>query len=42
MTLKDEGRAAIIMAYGKAISMIIGSLGITLSAIILLIWRLCG
>lgn len=42
MNTKDAGKVAIIMAYGKTISMVIGSLGTAISAIILLIWRLYG
>lgn len=42
MNTKDAGKVAIIMAYGKTISMVIGSLGTAISAIIILIWRLYG
>lgn len=42
MSTKDAGKVAVIMAYGKSISLVIASLGGLITAIIALIWKIFG
>ena len=42
MSTKDAGKVAIIMAYGKSISLVLASLGGLITAITALIWRISG
>ncbi|MDQ1207287.1 hypothetical protein QE380_000210 [Acinetobacter baylyi] len=42
MSTKDAGKVAIIMAYGKSISLVIASLGGLISAITFLVWKVFG
>ncbi|MEN5171485.1 hypothetical protein ABE427_01920 [Acinetobacter higginsii] len=42
MSTKDAGKVAIIMAYGKSISLVLGSLAGVITAITALIWKLLG
>ncbi len=40
MSTKDAGKVAVIMAWGKAISLVTASLSTLIGAIAVLIWRL--
>ncbi|HIQ36204.1 MAG TPA: hypothetical protein EYH52_16545 [Acinetobacter venetianus] len=42
MSTKDAGKVAIIMAYGKSISLVLASLGGLITAIAVLVWRISG
>lgn len=42
MSTKDAGKVAIIMAYGKSISLVLASLGGLITAITALIWKVSG
>ncbi|WP_279390537.1 hypothetical protein [Acinetobacter junii] len=42
MSTKDAGKVAVIMAYGKSISLVIASLGGLITAITALIWKIFG
>lgn len=42
MSTKDAGKVAIIMAYGKSISLIVASCTGLITAITALIWRISG
>jgi|GEM_PF-2476899 len=42
MSTKDAGRAAIIMAWGKAISLVIVSISGLTGALGFLLWRILG
>lgn len=40
MSTKDAGKVAIIMAYGKCISLILTSMAAVITAITALVWRI--
>ncbi len=42
MSSKDAGKVAIIMAWGKAISLVTASVSTLITATLLLVWRLFG
>jgi len=42
MRSKDAGKIAIIMAYGKCISLILTSIAAVITAIAALVWRVFG
>lgn len=42
MSTKDAGKVAVIMAYGKSISLVLASLGGLITAITALIWKIMG
>lgn len=42
MSTKDAGKVAVIMAYGKSISLVIASLGGLITAITALVWQIFG
>lgn len=42
MRPKEAGKVAIIMAYGKSVSLVLLSMGSLITAITALVWRISG